>query len=242
MSAPFTPDDFKALISSPTATLCGNFINTILRLPTKLYELVLHIFDDSGDVTEAFKRQIIPSGFLIPAANSTVPDGWLLCNGQEVSRTTYAELFAAIGIVYGAGNGTTTFLVPDLRARFPCGVGTFAGGGAATLGTAGGEDKVALSSAESGGDHVHVVGRFLTDSGQLGDNVSIVATNTDMDSESLSSRRVTGSDTYTSETLAAMAGKYSITGPAVNTDGSEISNAAHNNLPPYLPVNWMIKT
>ena len=50
-------------------------------------------------------------------AGSTIPDGWLLCNGAAVSRTTYAKLFAAIGTRYGSGNGSTTFNLPDFNGR-----------------------------------------------------------------------------------------------------------------------------
>lgn len=49
---------------------------------------------------------------------STAPSGWLKANGAEVSRTTYAKLFAALSTTYGAGNGTTTFNLPDLRGEF----------------------------------------------------------------------------------------------------------------------------
>jgi len=59
-----------------------------------------------------------PAGTVDYFANSTSPVGYLECNGQAVSRTQYPELFTAIGIVYGAGNGTTTFNVPDLRGEF----------------------------------------------------------------------------------------------------------------------------
>ena len=52
-------------------------------------------------------------------AGSTAPAGYLWCNGQAVSRTTYAKLFAAIGTRWGSGNGSTTFNVPDFRKRFP---------------------------------------------------------------------------------------------------------------------------
>lgn len=55
------------------------------------------------------------------AAYSTPPTGWLKCNGAAVSRTTYADLFAAIGTTYGAGNGTTTFNLPETRSEFPRG-------------------------------------------------------------------------------------------------------------------------
>jgi len=51
-------------------------------------------------------------------AFTTPPTGWLKCNGQAVSRTTYSTLFAAIGTTYGAGDGTTTFNLPDLRGEF----------------------------------------------------------------------------------------------------------------------------
>ena len=59
-----------------------------------------------------------PTGMVCHFANVTAPDGWLECNGAAVSRTTYAALFAAIGTVYGAGNGSTTFNIPDLRGQF----------------------------------------------------------------------------------------------------------------------------
>lgn len=59
-----------------------------------------------------------PAGTVQYFANTTPPNGYLECNGAAVSRTTYAELFAAIGTTYGAGNGTTTFNLPDLRGEF----------------------------------------------------------------------------------------------------------------------------
>ena len=59
-----------------------------------------------------------PAGTVDYFANVTVPNGYLECNGQAVNRITYAELFAAIGTLYGAGDGSTTFNVPDLRGEF----------------------------------------------------------------------------------------------------------------------------
>jgi microcystin-dependent protein len=57
-------------------------------------------------------------------ANTTAPNGYLECNGQAVNRSIYAELFAAIGTVYGIGDGLSTFNVPDLRGEFIRGVST----------------------------------------------------------------------------------------------------------------------
>lgn len=62
-------------------------------------------------------------GFIQAYAGSSAPTGWLVCDGSAVSRTTYSALFALIGTTYGAGNGSTTFNVPDLRARMPIGIG-----------------------------------------------------------------------------------------------------------------------
>lgn len=59
----------------------------------------------------------LPSGTLLPYGGSSAPTDFLLCDGTAVSRTTYANLFAAIGTAFGAGNGTTTFNVPDARAN-----------------------------------------------------------------------------------------------------------------------------
>ena len=58
-----------------------------------------------------------PAGVIIPFAGTSVPTGYLLCNGAAVSRTSYANLFAAIGTLYGAGDGSTTFNLPDARDR-----------------------------------------------------------------------------------------------------------------------------
>lgn len=57
-------------------------------------------------------------GSLIPALIENAPEGYLLCNGQAVSRTTYSALFAEIGTTFGEGDGSTTFNLPDLRSRF----------------------------------------------------------------------------------------------------------------------------
>lgn len=67
--------------------------------------------------------QLVPTGVILPYGGVTAPNGFLICNGSEVSRTTYANLFAVIGTRYGAGNGWTTFNLPKLNdGSFPRGV------------------------------------------------------------------------------------------------------------------------
>lgn len=58
------------------------------------------------------------------ATSSTIQNGWLLCNGAAISRTTYANLFDKIGTTYGSGDGSTTFNIPDLRDRYIIGADT----------------------------------------------------------------------------------------------------------------------
>lgn len=75
--------------------------------------------DASGKV--AFPQGVLgatPAGAVMSFAMSTAPTGWLKADGSAVSRTTYANLFSAIGITYGTGDGSSTFNLPDLRGYF----------------------------------------------------------------------------------------------------------------------------
>jgi microcystin-dependent protein len=66
----------------------------------------------------------VPTGAVTAYAGASAPAGWLLCDGSAVSRTTYADLFTAIGTAYGAGDGSTTFNLPDTRGRVQVGKGS----------------------------------------------------------------------------------------------------------------------
>jgi microcystin-dependent protein len=80
-----------------------------------------------------------PAGAAADGGAPALPQGWLLCDGSAVSRTTYATLFAAIGINFGGGDGIATFNLPDLRGRFLRGLDKGAGrdpdGSTRTLGS-----------------------------------------------------------------------------------------------------------
>lgn len=69
--------------------------------------------------SKAETRQMAPAGLVATFARSTAPTGWLKANGAAVSRTAYADLYAAIGTRFGAGDGINTFNLPDLRGEFP---------------------------------------------------------------------------------------------------------------------------
>ena len=85
-----------------------------------------------GTVKELGKAK---AGFIYPLASAVVPDGFLLCDGAAHSRSEYPELFAAIGTMYGSGDGSTTFNVPDLQTRVLVGSGD-----GYALGDSGGEE------------------------------------------------------------------------------------------------------
>jgi Microcystin-dependent protein len=93
-----------------TANASSN-VTCNITVPTKVSELS----NDSGFLTSA---DCLPIGSYIQFAGSQAPEGFLVCNGGEISRTTYSELFAVIGTTYGSGDGSTTFNLPDLTDRF----------------------------------------------------------------------------------------------------------------------------
>lgn len=92
----------KTFSSAPVSSAAAAAANELMR---------------KGEVDSAVAAAI-PVGAVQAFAQSTAPTGWLKANGQLVSRTTYAALFSAIGTTYGAGDGSTTFALPDLRGEF----------------------------------------------------------------------------------------------------------------------------
>lgn len=95
----------------------------------------------------AASAAVIPIGAVVPFWGLQEPAGFILCKGQAVSRATYKELFAVIGTRSGAGNGSTTFNVPDLRESLIYGVGD-SGSFTQTMGAAVGEKTHTLTLAE----------------------------------------------------------------------------------------------
>lgn len=108
---------------------------------------------------------LIPPGTMMDFAGTSAPDGFLICDGTAVSRTTYADLFAAIGTTWGVGDGSSTFNLPDYRRRVSVGSG---GSGSGTLGNSvgntGGEETHTMTLAELVG-HTHDLGVFGADPG-----------------------------------------------------------------------------
>jgi microcystin-dependent protein len=145
---------------------------------------------------------------------SSVPTGWLLCQGQAVSRTTFADLFAAIDTAYGVGDGSTTFNVPDMRQKFP--LGKAASGTGSGLGDTGGAI-----------DHVHDLdtatahAQIMQSGNKVHHNRKNVASWTEVVDYDVSGSAVASS----SFTL-----------------GTQLAGDSDTENPPYQTVNYKIKT
>jgi microcystin-dependent protein len=176
----------------------------------------------------------VPVGVVEAYAGVNVPYGWLLCDGSAVSRTTYPDLYSAIGTTYGAGNGSTTFNVPDMRGRQPIGAGTGAGQGASGTGVPSGTALTARTRGGFGGDermqtHTHVQdahNHAITIDGSLQwgqqpwDNGAGWAVN---------------ADTYTGGVLRAVRAS-----PTTATNQNTGSGSSEN-MPPFVVLNYIIK-
>jgi microcystin-dependent protein len=132
------------------------------------------IIADSAESTGLRYAFVQPIGVVLDYAGSAAPTGWLLCYGQAVSRTTYAALFAAISTVYGVGDGSTTFNLPDCRGRIVAGKDDMGGSSADrltnqsgglngdTLGATGGAETHTHTASLSGTTSTNGVGQSVT--------------------------------------------------------------------------------
>ena len=117
-------------------------------------------FNITGKLTNSGGGAVVPIGTVLDFAGTNPPQYYLLCNGQEVSRTDYAELFDVIGTTWGSGDGSTTFNVPNSQGRVSMGVGTNTDqnghSGTWMLGDTGGEYNHKLTVNEMP-SHTHAV-------------------------------------------------------------------------------------
>ena len=208
----YTKEELPNVIATNTVNKADtSYVNGQLALKadkenTYTKEEVDQIFDNptiTGDT--------LPIGSLVLYNGLTIPQNWLLCDGREVSRETYSELFAAIGTIWGSGDGTTSFNLPNYLDKFPLGAG-----GNTDLAETGGEKEVTLTVDEMP-QHYH----------QLYDRSSHIRPQSGY-----------GSGTENTNTIATIAtnamGKYIDT-----ADVGE--GQAHNNMPPYAGSYYIIK-
>lgn len=159
---------------------------------------------------------VMPSGAMLQWPTASAPTGFLLCTGAAVSRTIYAALFAVIGTTFGAGDGTTTFNLPDFDNRFAVGAGDLYAVGA----TGGSKDAVVVTHNHTLTDptHTHGVGEGSRFGGGSG---------------------YTSGDDETSTVNNYSTSQAASTGITIASAGESGTN---KNLPPYLGVYFIIKT
>ena len=236
-------DAVKAKTGSSTgwATAVYNLLNTAFRSSANPF----------GDLAkQASVASAWSAGDIKLAAYSTAPSGWLKCDGAAVSRTTYATLYGAIGTDFGAGDGSTTFNVPDLRRRVPMGIGgtqdADGNGPSNTLGSSGGAEGVILAEGElpahdhtctTTGDHRHLVFRS-SGFGAHGDVTSTEAATTK------ASGNGHAHNAYNIQGVSSDAnvGRTSEAGDHTHTIGETGSGEKHGNVQPSLVVAYYIKT
>lgn len=136
--------------------------------------------DTNGFVLLNPQAPTVPSGTILDFGGTVAPAGFLECDGSNYSRTgSTASLFAAIGVTWGVGNGTTTATLPDFRRKVSVGAG---GSGSATLaatvGSTGGEEGHALTLAENGPHGHSIFGTFFNTVAGSPTNGSIVGSGT----------------------------------------------------------------
>jgi microcystin-dependent protein len=168
----------------------------------------------------------VPTGAGFVWYTSTAPTGYLICDGSTVSRTTYANLFALFGTTFGAGDGATTFALPDLRRRFPMGKSS-----SDTLAGTGGT----FNHTHTGPSHTHGAGSYTTGTH---DHTGVTGTGSNEEERQPGAGApydIQNVDhTHTISTQAAM----SISG----TSGAEGTGNTGTANPPYVVVNWIVKT
>ncbi len=168
----------------------------------------------------------LPVGAQVPYVGTTAPNGWLLCDGSAVSRTQYAELFAVIGTTYGAGDGKTTFNLPDKRGKVSVGRNS-SDTAFDTLGEKGGQKEVTLTKDQMP-KHTHTQNAHRHQQNYY----------TWYNNANQYDVRLQGSSGgYYSG--AGMTGYYTDNATATNQDTG--GDKPHTNLQPYEVDNWIIK-
>lgn len=81
-------------------------------------------WNNNATILDGFVSRAMPIGAILDFAGPTAPSGWLICDGRLISRATYSALFAVIGTYWGAGDGSTTFALPNCTGRAGIGPGT----------------------------------------------------------------------------------------------------------------------
>lgn len=183
------------------------------------------------DVIDAAMSDI---GDIKMTARSTTPGAnYMICDGSAISRTTYATLFTAIGTTYGAGDGSTTFNIPDMRGVFPLGKSA-----THALGSTGGAETVTLTTTElpahthTGPSHSHTIAHTH-------DLANTLVTNTTATGGANRISAVGSGASPVATTTGSSAANSGSDGTG-NT-GSTGTGSAFSKMPPFVTINFLIR-
>jgi len=192
-------------------------------------------YNGTAWVTEAGAAAPLPSGMHAPFAGSTAPVGWLLSDGSAVSRTTYSGLFAAIGTTYGIGDNSTTFNLPNLKGRAVVGVDA-AQTEFDALGETGGAKTHTLTESQMP-SHTHIQDQHthIQNAHSHGIQRNSLQANSGGSAAIYGLQVNTGTDVSTTQSVIPT--NQNTTATNQNTGGG----GAHNNLQPYIAMNYIIK-
>jgi len=167
----------------------------------------------------------VPSGAVFPFAGASAPSGFILCFGQAINRSTYSDLFTAIGTTYGTGDGSSTFNLPDLRGRAVAGQDDMGGSSANRL------------TAQTGG----VNGDTLGGTGGVETHTLTEAQSPTITNNNTGPLSYTIVDNAANALLTSFSASYPkvLVSAAVGNFGG---GGAHNNVQPTLILNYIIKT
>jgi microcystin-dependent protein len=225
----------------------ARYSGTSIPIPTKYYYSTYLSQDGNINISGTITASALnisgsnaipnaPIGSVIQFTGTAAPTGWLICDGGAISRTTYSALFTVIGTTYGSGNTTTTFNIPDLRTRVP--VGLNASGTFSTLGASGGAETVTLIESQiPAHSHFTVFNSYL--SSGVGYPIPMGASGSGV-SDGRINPIAGGADTNGNTDRYRLVGSSNDAnvGPASTTGGG----GSHNNLQPYIVVNYIIFT
>jgi microcystin-dependent protein len=188
------------------------------------------ILTKKGGGTIDAGRVIAPAGSIIMFAGTSPPSGWLMCNGQEISRSGFPDLWALLGTRYGSGNGSTTFNLPNLEAKFPRME-------AAALGSSGG----AATHTHASTSHDHAIGGGSTpayaavECDNVANTIHYLKIGTPSWSENIT-------DTITSHQGASTSRVYGAAVDGVTSTRTPGATGSGSGLPPYVNLNFIIKS
>lgn len=210
--------------------------------------------NDFYQSTNGILTPLIPTGSIIQFGGSVSPSGWLMCNGQEISKTTYSALYSVIGDLYGSPFFSTNFVLPDLRGRTSIGNGNLNGTGSVyPLGTSGGSESHVITISEmpshthtgtiaESGSHTHSYqdAYFAESGGYKPSSNSVYGTGAGSDYDNGFYFR-TETSPYYSSTPSNIQTSTSGTHTHTITNSSTGSGVAFNLVQPYVVVSYIIR-